>query len=160
MCSFLSVFLFCKIGQCNDQPGQCNCPQQWSHYSCWRNFIRLYYPQLCRNYTVITGRNMIHWAQGDTLTYTCYCYMGGERGVKKFDFFFFYLFIFFFLRWGGDNSNYFGGYVNLRGYFLDNSNLVGIFRSLQNIAFCKVFCDVFTKNVAFYYFCKQTPCVS
>ena len=29
---------------------------------------------------------------------------------------------------------------------------IGIFRSLQNIAFCKVSCDVFTKNVAFYYF--------
>ena len=37
---------------------------------------------------------------------------------------------------------------------------IGIFRSLKNIAFCKVFCDVFTKNVAFYFFCKQTPRVS
>ena len=51
-------------------------------------------------------------------------------------------------------------YVSLRGYFWGMSYLIGIFRSLQNIAFCKVFCDVFTKNEAFYYFCKQTSCVN
>ena len=59
-------------------------------------------------------------------------------------------------RGGGWNySSYFKGYVRLRGYFGGMSDLVAMFRSLQNIAFCKLFCDVFMKNVAFYYFCKK-----
>ena len=52
------------------------------------------------------------------------------------------------------------GYVNLCGYFLGGmSDFLGI--SFQNIAFCKIFCDVFMKkNVAFLLFFASKLLVS
>ena len=78
------------------------------------------------------------------------------KGGQKFKFYFFF-------GGGWNYSKYFCLVCNLRGYFwacqIWYMNFLGD-RSLQNIAFCKIFCDIFTKNVAFYYFCKQTPCVN